>query len=107
MQNIVQVDSFSTGQEGLNSRLAKGWVTLGTSTDETGYTRIIIGKPASVYIEELKSIIADYERLGLKEKLFESIASENGESLEEATASVYFGYSKTRSYIDKYEKLTK
>lgn len=76
----------TVGDTEVNQYLEDGWEIMGETISfeppEIGTIYYDIGLPAKVMIERLNSIIKDYERFGFKEKLFQEIAKEYGDSLE-------------------------
>lgn len=111
MQHIVETKIFHVESESeqINELLQKGWVMLETNKADMWGVSIAIGKPASVYIEELKSIIKDYEDAGAKEILLRHIADKYDEDYDSLNldSGVYIGRSKTRDYYNRYKRLAK
>ena len=93
--------------------LEKGWEIIDKTKayipDEITQMTFQLGYPAHKMIEDLLKIINDYEKHGLKEKLFELVASENGESAG-GFSTPYLGAdenSKTIQYMLWYESAVK
>ncbi|MFB5191649.1 hypothetical protein [Alicyclobacillus fastidiosus] len=59
--------------------LKQGWVVVSVNktvdVDRSEYSEFIMGLPSSIRIEQLLSIIKDYEEAGCKEELFRHKAS--------------------------------
>ncbi|MEC1440520.1 hypothetical protein P9D57_17670 [Bacillus sonorensis] len=107
MRDYVKVEVVESDVR-LDYLLKQGWEIFATNTyalvpgDQR--TQYHVGLPAKVRIEELKEIIRKYEEFGFKEQLFEKVAKENGEKIEEFS---YGGglpiQTKTTDFIKEYE----
>ena len=109
MREYVKIIEVNPSE--VNDYLDKGWEIIDkTKTylppEETKLT-YHVGYPAKKRMEELLKIINEYEKRGFKEKLFEMIANENNEDLNDFIEShVFFGKdkdSKTAQFISWYE----
>lgn len=106
---------YYTDARKINKLLAEGWMLLETGRHEDGGVFSLLGKPLNVYINELKSIIRDYENAGCQEALFEYIAQGNGETLGkrkimklgEEEVDVGSACPLTDKYVFDYKNLTK
>ncbi|WCO63680.1 hypothetical protein [Bacillus licheniformis] len=107
MRDYVKVEVVESDAR-LDHLLKRGWEIFSTNTYEVAprdqRTQYHVGLPAKVRNEELKEIIRKYEEFGFKEQLFEKVAKENGEKIEEFT---YGGgrpiQTKTTDFIKEYE----
>lgn len=86
--------------------LDDGWELIDTTKELIGpsETQIIhhIGYPAKRKIDDLLKIINEYEKRGLKQKLFELVAEENGDNIEDISLNggrVMEGKSKTAKFM--------
>ncbi|MGG4124823.1 hypothetical protein ABEV79_15070 [Bacillus licheniformis] len=107
MRDYVKVEAVESDVR-LDNLLKQGWELFATNTYEfyprDQRTKYHVGLPAKVRIEELKEIIRKYEEFGFKEQLFEKVAKENDEKIEEFS---YDGIlpiqTKTTDFIEEYE----
>ncbi|MED4370741.1 hypothetical protein ACGYLS_20880 [Bacillus subtilis] len=108
MNEYIRVDLVNPGK--VDKYLSDGWEIIETAKHSypDGETTVDyhIGLPARVMVENLLSIIKDYESLGLKEKLFEGIAEGFGETASDyGTGRGHATSSKTARYMEEYERI--
>ncbi|MEN8699606.1 hypothetical protein [Bacillus infantis] len=88
--------------------LNKGWQIIETSksTYPEGDTLVKyhVGYPTSRFVDDLKSIIKEYENRGFKDKLFEEIATENSENINDYdTRGFYTVRTPLTKFMENYE----
>jgi hypothetical protein len=103
MRSYVKVKSVRTNQ--VDAYLAQGWEIIETTKEWTGHSaddtilNYHIGLTAMILLEKYQAIVKDYERFGFKEKLFESIANENGKTLDDYEQS---GWNPNKDEVSEY-----
>lgn len=106
MGDYVRTDTVNAGR--VNSFLENGWEVIETTKsqyDESTELTYHVGLPSRVLMNQLIGIIKEYEKHGLKEKLFENVAKEFGEDMQEYGSSGYRTSDKTPMYMERYEKV--
>ena len=106
MGDYIRIDTVNAGR--VNSFLEDGWEVIETTKTHYGDSTELnyhVGLPSKVLVNELIAIIKDFEKHGLKEKLFENVAKEFGEDIQEYSSSGYRTSDKTPLYMERYEKI--
>ncbi|MCY9097634.1 hypothetical protein MOE49_00810 [Bacillus inaquosorum] len=108
MNEYIRVDMVNSGQ--VDKYLNDGWEIIETAKrsypDGETTVEYHIGLPARVMVENLLSVIKDYESLGLKEKLFEGIAEGFGETASDYEIGMgHTTSSNTARYMEEYERI--
>jgi hypothetical protein len=74
--------------------LSKGWQIIDSSKSAFPegdiFVKYHIGYPTSRLVEDLTSIIREYEKRGFKEKLFDVVAAENSENVDDYETTGFY-----------------
>ncbi|WP_339193047.1 hypothetical protein [Paenibacillus sp. FSL W8-1287] len=107
--NFVKIDTV--GDHAIQQYLDKGWVIIETTVSSVPPETQIkyhIGYPESKKIEDLLEVIKEYEKRGLNQKLFELVAEENGEKLENiGTSGGFPSNNKTAKFMSWHDTTVK
>lgn len=111
MKDYVRVEIVRSGE--VDKYLSEGWEIIETARFSNDYgpaveTRLDyhVGFPARVLVDNLLSILKDYEAHGLKEKLYEKVAESFGENASDYDFSAGHSISTNATrYMEKYERL--
>lgn len=109
MADYIKVFRTSDEKE-VNEYINKGWEIINTGKvvqiEGSEYLRYNLGYPAKAQLAKLTAIIKEYEKYGLKEILFEKVAAENDESLDEYESDgVYPSTTPLTEYMSNYEEV--
>lgn len=101
----VRIETCS--EKNVQRHLDGGWKIIDTSKNkypgEGSQIIYHVGYPAAKRIEDLLSIIKDYEKHGFKEKLFENIATENEDDYKQYDCDGGVPISETAKYMSRYD----
>lgn len=110
MTDYIRVHITSDDEEA-NKYIKKGWDLIDTSKSvsyETGgsYTKYSLGFSTREYSNQLLAIIKDYEKHGFKELLFEKVAEEMDDKIDDYETTGYRASNSSLAvYMTKYENV--
>ena len=86
MKDYIRLEILASG-DSVDQYLSKGWEIIDTTKsafpEGDTFVKYHLGLPSKVLMDNLLSIIKEYERHGLKELLFESIAKQNDDNVND------------------------
>lgn len=107
MNDYTRIDVVSA--TGVDKFLKQGWEIVETtkSASPEGDTTLNyhVGLPARVVMNKLLTIVKVYEKHDLKNKLFEAVANENGEKLDDYEVGLYSSGTNLAKFMESYEHI--
>lgn len=109
MTDYVRVEVVGSGDK-VDKYLNEGWEIIETTKsaypEGDTFLSYHIGLPAKVLLDNLLEIIHEYEKRGFKDKLFQAVAEENGEKIDDYETSGFFNVSTASTdFMEGYEKV--